>query len=61
LRPRPEPSTDPEATWVVDRAKPRCDEARIAAAVEVSADRPCAGLTVVSFVPRVSMIRQPPM
>ena len=40
LRPRPEPRTEPEATCVVDRAKPRCDEARMAAAVEVSADRP---------------------
>ncbi len=41
-RPRPDPMTDPDATCVVDRAKPRALEARIVAAVEVSAEKPWA-------------------
>ena len=60
-RPRPEPITEPEATWVVDSAKPRALEARIVAAVELSAEKPCAGLTSVRPLPRVRMMRQPPM
>ena len=60
-RPRPDPITDPEATWVVDSAKPSALEARIVAAVELSAEKPCAGLTSVSPLPRVRMMRQPPM
>ena len=60
-RPSPEPMTDPEATCVVDRANPRALEARMVAAVEVSAENPCAGLTSVRPLPRVRMMRQPPM
>ena len=53
--------TDPEATWVVERAKPRWLDARMVAAVLVSAAKPCAGLTSVRPRPRVRMMRQPPM
>src|SRR5690606_2715758 len=60
-RPRPEPITDPEATCVVDRANPNALEARMVAAVDDSAEKPCAGLTSVSPLPRVRMIRHPPM
>ena len=60
-RPRPEPMTEPDATCVVDSAKPRALEARIVAAVEVSAEKPCAGLTSVRPLPSVRMMRQPPM
>ena len=60
-RPRPDPITEPEATWVVESAKPRWVEARIVAAVDVSAAKPCAGLTSVRPVPSVLMMRQPPM
>ena len=59
-RPRPEPMTEPDATWVVDSAKPSALEARIVDAVDASAEKPCAGLTSVSPLPRVRMIRQPP-
>ena len=60
-RPRPDPITEPEATCVVERAKPTLVDARIVAAVAVSAAKPCAGLTSVRPVPRVLMMRQPPM
>ncbi|KZE40683.1 hypothetical protein AVW09_13905 [Microbacterium sp. T32] len=60
-RPRPEPITDPEATCVVERAKPRALDARIVAAVDVSAEKPCAGLTSVRPLPSVRMMRHPPM
>ncbi len=40
LRPRPEPMTEPEATCVVERAKPKWEEARMAEAVLVSAEKP---------------------
>jgi hypothetical protein len=53
--------TEPDATWVVDSANPRCVDARIVAAVDVSAAKPCAGFTSVRPVPRVLMMRQPPM
>ena len=59
-RPMPEPMTEPEATCVVDRAKPRCEEARMAEAVLVSAAKPWAGFTSVRPEPMVRMIRQPP-
>ena len=59
--PMPEPMTEPDATWVVDSAKPRADEARIVAAVEDSAANPWAGRTWVRPLPSVWMIRQPPM
>src|SRR5215218_1958002 len=60
-RPRPDPMTEPDATCVVESAKPRCVEARIVAAVDVSAAKPCAGFTSVRPVPRVLMMRHPPM
>ena len=60
-RPSPDPMTEPEATCVVDSAKPRALEERIVAAVEDSAANPCAGLTSVRPLPSVRMIRQPPM
>ena len=60
-RPRPDPITEPEATWVVDSAKPRALDERIVAAVEDSAEKPWAGLTSVRPLPSVRMIRQPPM
>ena len=56
-----DPMTDPDATCVVDRAKPRALEARIVAAVEVSAEKPWAGLTSVRPLPSVRMMRHPPM
>src|SRR3954447_13551818 len=40
-RPAADPRTAPEATWVVDRANPRCAELRITAALAVSAAKPC--------------------
>ncbi len=52
--------TDPEATCVVESANPRALEARMVAAVELSAAKPCAGLTSVRPLPRVRMMRQPP-
>ena len=39
-RPRPEPMTDPDATWVVESANPKALEARMVAAVELSAEKP---------------------
>ena len=59
-RPSPDPITEPEATCVVESAKPSALEARMVAAVEVSAAKPCAGLTSVRPLPRVRMMRQPP-
>ena len=53
--------TDPDATCVVDSAKPKKLEARIVDAVDVSAEKPCAGLTSVSPLPSVRMMRHPPM
>ncbi len=50
----------PDATCVVDSAKPRCDDARIAVAVEVWAAKPWAGSMVVRPRPRVWVMRQPP-
>src|SRR5690606_21766491 len=52
---------DPEATCVVDSANPSALEARMVAAVDDSAEKPCAGFTSVSPLPRVRMIRHPPM
>src|SRR4051794_40539720 len=60
-RPRPDPMTEPDATCVVERANPRCVDARIVVAVLTSAEKPCAGLTAVRPVPIVLMIRQPPV
>ena len=52
--------TEPEATCVVDSAKPNAEEARIVAAVDDSAEKPCAGFTSVRPFPSVRMIRHPP-
>ena len=60
LRPSPVPMTPPDATCVVERAKPRCVEARIVAVVAASAEKPCAGSTSVMPRPMVRMMRQPP-
>ena len=51
---------EPEHTWVVDRAKPRCDEARMVAAELHSAANPCGVLISVRPLPSVRMTRQPP-
>ena len=53
--------TEPEATCVVESAKPRALEARIVEAVDASAEKPCAGFTSVRPLPRVRMMRHPPM
>ncbi len=58
--PMPEPMIEPEQTWVVDRPKPMCEEARIAAAEVVSAAKPCGDLTSTMPLPMVRMMRQPP-
>ena len=60
-RPRPPPRTDPVATCVVERAKPRWLEVRSTAAVAPSLDIPWRGVMSTSPLPRVRMIRQPPM
>lgn len=52
---------DPEDTCVVDSAKPRWLEARIVAAVEASAAKPCVARISVMPEPRVRMMRQPPV
>ena len=46
---------------MVESGKPRCEEARIVAADDVSAAKPCGDSTSVIFVPTVRMIRQPPI
>jgi len=60
LRPSPTPITEPEATCVVESAKPRWLEARIVAVVADSAAKPWAGSTSVMSRPMVLMMRQPP-
>ena len=61
LRPMPVPMTEPEATWVVESAKPRWLEARIVAVVDASAAKPCGGsMPSVMSLPSVLMMRQPP-
>src|SRR5690348_5894357 len=59
-RPAPAPKIAPEQTCVVDRAKPRCDEARMTAVEADSAAKPCGDSIVLTRLPRVRMIRQPP-
>ncbi len=59
-RPRPPPSTEPVATWVVERAKPRWLADSRTAAVAPSLDMPWRGVMSTSPLPRVRMIRQPP-
>ena len=60
LRPMPEPTIAPEHTWVVDRPKPRWEEARMVTLAEVSAAKPCGACTSTMPLPIVRMIRQPP-
>ncbi len=60
LRPRPEPITAPEQTWVVESAKPRWEEERMTAAAPVWAAKPCGGWMSVIPLPMVRMMRQPP-
>ncbi len=61
LRPRPAPITEPETTCVVEREKPRWEEARMAVAALVWAAKPWRGSSSVRPVPMVRMMRQPPM
>src|SRR3954449_8965912 len=42
-RPAPAPKIDPVHTWVVDSGRPMCVDARITAALVVSALKPCTG------------------
>ena len=58
--PAPAPKIAPVATWVVDSAKPRCDEARMTVAALVSAAKPCGVWISLTRLPSVWMIRQPP-
>ncbi len=60
LRPRPAPMTAPEHAWVVEREKPRLEEARMTLAAEVWAAKPCCGCRSVRPLPMVRMMRQPP-
>ncbi len=60
LRPRPAPITAPETECVVDREKPRCEEARMTVAALVWAAKPCCGWRSVRPLPMVRMMRQPP-
>ncbi len=60
LRPRPAPITAPEQAWVVEREKPRLEEARMTLAAEVWAAKPCCGWRSVRPLPMVRMMRQPP-
>jgi hypothetical protein len=60
-RPAPAPKIAPVATWVVDSAKPRWDEARMTVAALVSAAKPCGVWMSLTRLPSVWMIRQPPM
>lgn len=50
----------PEATWVVDSAKPGWAEVRITVVEAVSAAKPCGDWISASPLPMVRMIRQPP-
>ena len=59
-RPIPEPRIDPVQMWVVDRANPRWEEARIATVEAVSEAKPCGASTCTSPRPMVRMMRHPP-
>ena len=48
-RPRPEPSTEPVATCVVDSANPSCAELRMIAVLAVSAANPWRGTMRMIF------------
>src|SRR3954447_17855310 len=60
-RPAPAPKIEPVHTWVVDSGRPRCEDARITAVLVVSAPNPWVESRSLTRVPRVRMIRQPPM
>src|SRR4051812_5426835 len=60
-RPAPAPKMEPVHTCVVDSGSPRWVEERITAALVVSALKPCVGWMSLMRLPRVLMIRQPPM
>ena len=59
-RPTPEPRIEPVQICVVDSAKPRWEEARMATVEAVSAARPCGESMWTRPLPMVLMIRQPP-
>src|SRR6185503_9520986 len=56
----PAPITAPEIVCVVDSGKPTWDAARITAAPEPWAAKPCAVSILMMRLPIVRMIRQPP-
>src|SRR5262249_34428906 len=58
--PSPAPITPPDTICVVDSENPKYDEARIALADEVSAEKPCGDWISVTRVPSVLITRQPP-
>src|SRR3954470_18333059 len=60
-RPAPAPKIEPVHTCVVDSGSPMWLEARITAALVVSALKPWTGWISLTRLPRVRMIRQPPM
>jgi hypothetical protein len=60
-RPAPAPKIDPVHTCVVDSGTPRRVDARISAVLVVSAVKPWTGWMSLTRLPRVRMIRQPPM
>src|SRR3954449_9685012 len=60
-RPAPAPKIEPVHTCVVDNGSPRWVEDRITAALVVSAAKPCTTWMSLTRLPRVRMIRHPPM
>ena len=50
----------PVLTWVVERPKPRCAEARMVAAVAAPEAAPCGVSISTMPLPIVRMMRQPP-
>src|SRR3954447_1392226 len=56
----PAPMIPPLMTCVVDSGKPACEAARMTAAPDPWAAKPCAGSILMMRVPMVRMIRQPP-
>ena len=59
--PRPDPTTELVHTCVVESGNPRYEEVKIVVAEEVSAAKPCGDSRSVMPLPRVRMMRQPPM
>ena len=54
LRPAPAPKIEPVATWVVDSAKPRCDEVRMTAALAGLGGEALRGLDLAHAACRAS-------